>query len=109
MADIEVGIGSASFYPPFKCRALKMFVNADTTPGIGQSFQYTLYVGGSATSITVTNSGIAGSDCQDITHVVAIPDPAGPSTAARLALQLVTSAGAVVCRHRVTIQLVKDD
>lgn len=108
-ANSQATEGDAQFYIPFKCKAFRMFVNASAAPGGGQSFTYTLRVAGVASALTIANSGAGASDAQDITHAVSIPAPDGPSTAARISLQLVTSGGAAVTLHRVTVAFAKDD
>ena len=108
-ADVHATVGDASFYVPFKCRAVRLFTTAGSAPGAAQTFTYTLMVNGAASAITTVVSGAGTTDGQDITHVVAIPAPDGPTASARIAMQVVASGGAAVVNHRVTVQLVKDD
>jgi hypothetical protein len=108
-ANSQATEGDAQFYVPYKCKAFRMFVNASAAPGAGQTFTYTLRVGGVASTLTVVNNSSVNSDVQDVTDVVSIPAPDGPSTASRISLQLVTSAAAAVTLHRVTVMFARDD
>jgi hypothetical protein len=48
-----------------------LYVNVINTPPSGQTFQYTVYVGYNATSITCTISSTTNT-CPDITHTAAV-------------------------------------
>lgn len=101
--------GPTQMYIPYKAAALNLYAHANAAPGAGQSFTYTLRVGAVDSALTTTTSN-ANSDSADRTNAVVIPDPGGPpSTAARVSLKLVTSAGAAVTTHNVTVQITETE
>lgn len=107
LADAVSSEGDALFYIPYKCLALNLMTTAGAAPGGSDTFTYTLRVNGSDTTLT-SQASASTSDSQDRTHVVAIPSPAGPSTAARVSMKLVTSATAATTNHRVSVQITEN-
>jgi hypothetical protein len=108
LADANASESNAFFYVPHKGIALNMMTTAGGSPAGSDTYTYTMRVNGADSALTAQASGV-NSDGQDRTHVVAIPNPAGPNTAARLSLKLVTSATAAANTHRVSIQITEDD
>jgi len=98
----------ALLYIPYSCFALNMMSHAEGAPIGAETFTYTLRVNGMDQAITTKVTGNT-TDGQDRTHVVAIPSSAGPSTAQRVSLKLVTSAGAAAVAHTVSVQITGND
>lgn len=107
-ADANATEGLMLFYLPFKARIRNLHTHANTAPVGAETFIYTLRVNGSDTALTCTVTG-GNTDGQDRTNAVAVPTPAGPNTAARLSLKLVTSGGAAAAVHTVGFEIVEDD
>lgn len=89
----------------FLCR---LRASAETGPGVGQTYTYTVQVNGIDTALQVVAAG-ANSGGFDITHVVTVLSPDVITTAARVSVKLVTSAGAAVGSHNVTVEIVEND
>lgn len=107
-ANVSANLAECLFYLPFKAKVLNLHVNASLAPGAGQSFTYVLQVNGVDTSLFVTVSeGLT--DGQNRINIVPVPSPAGPNTAARISLKLITSAGAAAAVHQATMTVVEDD
>jgi hypothetical protein len=107
-ANESVTEANCLFYLPMRCRVLNMHCNASSAPSAGQSFTYTLRVNEVDTALVASVSG-ANSDCQNRANIVSVPSPAGPNTAARVSLKLVTSASAVAARHQISFTVVEDE
>jgi hypothetical protein len=113
-ATAYLGLGVASalekdarFYPTRKAKALRLRCAAADAPGVGESFTYTLRVGGVDTALTCTTTG-SNTDSEDAVHLAPLPSPVGANTAARYSLKVVASGGAAVCTHRATVEFVGD-
>lgn len=107
-ADANATEGLSQFYIPYKCKILNLQTHASTSPTGSDSYTYTVRVNGADTTLTCSVTG-GNTDGQDRTHVASVPSPAGPSTAARVSLKLVTSATAAAAVHTVTMQVTEDD
>lgn len=66
-----------------------LVVNTTAAPGAGQTFVFTLRLGGGATALTCTVSGAVASSCSDYTHATT-----SITTGTVADLQVVSSAGA---------------
>jgi hypothetical protein len=77
--------------------AAQVFVESTAAPGSGESFAFTIIKNGSATSMAVTVSDTS-------TAGTTTANPVGCANGDRLALRLVTSAGAASAKHRYSIR-----
>lgn len=107
-ADANATETLVSFYVPFKCALLNMETRADAAPGVGQTYTYTLRVGAVDQALTSTTSN-PNSDGYDRTHVVLVEPPSLGGTGSRVSLKLVTSGGAAVTSHSVSVQVTETD
>lgn len=76
-----------------------LYVNYKNTPAATDAL--TLYVGGSATSITCNPSPSGAAPCPDVTHTATIT----PSTARNYSVRLTVATGSTIANLCVTIQL----
>jgi len=85
------------YLTPVVGAAVKIVVSADQAPGSGETFTYTLYQDGAATSLSgsVTGSDLGGTFFGDV--------PVNPGD--NLSIQLVTSSGAIPAHHRYAISV----
>lgn len=78
--------------------AVALTVASDAAPGASQTYTYTLYKNGSATSVTGTISGASSTSASTTSTFTA-------SAGDTLSIQLVTSSGATATNHRVAVEL----
>lgn len=104
-ASVAMGEGAADATPAVvvtlagrKCVAVRMYAQSVAVPGGGQTFTYTLVRNGVAT-ISATTSGGAAFSSSIASGAVAL------AQGDEIYINVATSAGAAVTRHRVTIAL----
>ena len=78
---------------PRKSVAIRLYIAVTGVPGVGETFTYTVRIGGADTSLTATISGNATFAAVDYTAEIAAQDD-------RFSIKLVTSAAAAAVLHR---------
>jgi hypothetical protein len=87
---------------PFPCTVRNLVVVASAAPGAAQTFTYTLRKNGVAQAVTTSLSGASQTTNSDTTHSVSYG--AGDT----IDVQLVTSNGAAVAAHLVSVEVDKN-